>query len=320
MTLTYLVPLDGSELAEQALPYALKLATANAGRLVLVRVAITNDYALPEDFADKQQEAIRTSEDYLAMIASRVAGQIPIDTAVPYGRAASEILEEVNLRKADCVVMATHGRTGLAHLVYGSVAEEVVAHSHVPVLLVRARPGSAASPSFEPDEATVLVALDGSRFSEAALDGGLQVLGSSGRLVVLTTVVEPPDGPVYDEAGRIVVYVDQREESARSEALDYLYQAAANLRQRYPGRLIDMDVRLGKPAEGLVEAERDRSAALTIIATHGRTGLGRMILGSVAGEVLARGATPVLLVRPLQAVREPAAADTARALNLVSSP
>jgi nucleotide-binding universal stress UspA family protein len=121
----FVVPLDGSELAERALPYAVRLARAGQGRLMLVRVALAPP-SMTIDGAGwerDQREAVDAAEHYLGAIAEKLADQVPVETVVPYGRPAVQILEQVRLRDADGVVMATHGRTGLAKLLYGSVAE-----------------------------------------------------------------------------------------------------------------------------------------------------------------------------------------------------
>src|SRR5579859_6339681 len=168
----FVVPLDGSELAERALPYAVRLAHAGQGRITLVRVALAPP-SMTVDGAGwerDQREAIEAAEGYLAAVAEKFAAQAPVRTVVVYGRAAAQILDQVDRLEADGVVMATHGRTGLAHLLYGSVAETVLADSGVPVLLVHARPGQPAEPAFDPKAGRLVVPLDGSTFAEAAVE------------------------------------------------------------------------------------------------------------------------------------------------------
>ncbi len=283
MLRTLVVPLDGSELAERALPYAVRVASASGGRLVLVRVghhAEVGDITL-----------------YLASVAEKVATRVPVQTAPAFGQAAVEILDTVKRFGADEIVMATHGRTGLPHMLYGSVSEAVLAHSSVPVFLVHARPGEAAPPPFDPASARILVPLDGSRFSEAALSVGVDVLGTAGELV-LVCVVAPADEVELNDRGQVVEYLDQEEEGARGEALDYLRRIASQLKQSDPDLHVACEVRIGDAANGIVVAQIDRAADLVVMATHGRTGLSRSVMGSVAGAVLRTGTTPVLLVRP----------------------
>ena len=105
---------------------------------------------------------------------------MPVATAAPYGHAADRILESVQHFDADAIVMTTHGRTGLAHLLRGSVAEAVLAQSHVPVLLLHTRPGEAAAAPFDVSSARVLVPLDSSPFSETAVPVATSLLGGAG--------------------------------------------------------------------------------------------------------------------------------------------
>ena len=112
-----LVPLDGSELAERALPPALALAQKHDAQLVIVRAA--EAHTLPgTDQSEPQISAVNEAEEYLSTMATRL--NIPSDrlqTAVPYGETTSSILLEIQLRKADLVVMSTHGRNGIGRAV-----------------------------------------------------------------------------------------------------------------------------------------------------------------------------------------------------------
>src|ERR1041385_2590962 len=100
---------------------------------MLVRVALAVGPMTVDGMGweEEQLAAVREAEQYLAGVALRLESRVPVSTEVPYGRAADEIVSAVSRLGADAVVMATHGRTGLAHLVYGSVAEAVLAGSKV---------------------------------------------------------------------------------------------------------------------------------------------------------------------------------------------
>jgi len=307
----FVVPLDGSELAERALPYAVRLARAGQGRITLVRVAL----APPSMNVDgtgwerDQREAIDEAEHYLGAMAEKLAEQAPVETVVPYGRPAAQILDQVRQLDADGVVMATHGRTGLAHLLYGSVAETVLAESGVPVLLVRAHPAQPAEPAFDPMASRLMVPLDGSTFAEAAVDLAFDFLGPAGELV-LVSVIQEPDHILQDERGRVLAYLDQEVEDLTREARTYLESVARRLRQKDADIRVSVDVRMGEPDTGIIEAATERFADLIIMATHGRTGLRRVTVGGVAGNVLRKGTTPLLLVRPVMAHRpEPPAPE-----------
>jgi nucleotide-binding universal stress UspA family protein len=268
---TVVVPLDGSELAERALPYAVRFAAERGGRLVLVRVAL-GPPPTGLDWGRQHLAAMPEAKAYLAGVAKKVAMRVPVRTAPVCGHPADEILATVKQFAADSIVMATHGRTGLAHLLYGSVAEAVLSRSPVPVFVVNARPGEAAAPPFNSASARVMVPLDGSAFAEAVLPAALEIVGDAGELV-LTSVAEPPHH-------------------------DYLTRIQAGLRQQRPDLHVTLDGRTGDAAAGITIAEVALGADLVVMATHGRIGLRRALKGSVSGEVLATGSVPVVLVSP----------------------
>lgn len=134
-----LVPLDGSSVAEIALPEAVDLARGGAA-LVLLRAA--EPVRLPAaDPTERQVEVVRDAESYLDSVAAwaRKAGVTEIETSVWYAPAAEAIIEAARVRDVDLIVMATHGRSGLGRLVLGSVAESVMRGTTTPILLLRAR-------------------------------------------------------------------------------------------------------------------------------------------------------------------------------------
>jgi nucleotide-binding universal stress UspA family protein len=297
---TLLVPLDGSQLAERALPYAVRLAAERGGRLVLMRAAL----APPPSGLDWERQQLATMEEataYLSDVAQKVATRVPVTTAPLYGHAAVTILAAVEQFDADSIIMATHGRTGLAHLLHGSVAEAVLTGSPVPVFVVYARPGEAAAPPFNSASARIMVPLDGSAFAEAALPAALEIVGAAGELV-LCSVAEEPDHVERDDRGRVLAYLDQQEEAIKRDTLDYLRRIEAQLKQQRPDLRVTLDVRIGDPAAGIAMAEIACGADLVVMATHGRTGIRRAVLGSVAGRVLTAGSVPVLLVSPAASV------------------
>jgi len=164
-------------------------------------------------------------------------------------------------------------------------------------LLLHARPGESVSPPFDLPSARMLVPLDGSSLSEAAVPVAATMVGMAGELVLLM-VVEPPERVHRDDSGRVIAYVDQQETTVRQTAFDYLDGVAATVKKDNPDLHITSDVRVGAPAEGIIFAEVDRAADLVVMATHGRTGVDRVIRGSVAGDVVRDGHAPVLLVPP----------------------
>ena len=145
---TILVPLDGSPLAEVALPKALELAEISGARLLLLRAA--QAHSLPGlDPTDFQVKVVREAEEYLARVGERLADQgfKEVECSVWYGSAPYAIVEASRLYKVDLIVMTTHGRSGLGRLILGSVAESVLRGTTTPILLLRAAEAPVEAPA-----------------------------------------------------------------------------------------------------------------------------------------------------------------------------
>jgi nucleotide-binding universal stress UspA family protein len=136
---TILVPLDGSIVAEAALTPAVDLARTAGAKMVLLRAAEAHTGPLT-DPVEAQVHVMREAEEYLAATQARVksAGVAEVEVSAWYGAPAEAIVEAARHRKADLIVMSSHGRTGVARLVLGSVAESVLRATAVPILLIRA--------------------------------------------------------------------------------------------------------------------------------------------------------------------------------------
>jgi nucleotide-binding universal stress UspA family protein len=133
-----LVPLDGSDLAEAAIPAAVESAASRSSTLLLVRAAEARKTLPGADPIDAQIAAVREAEAYLDPVKARLEQQgLRVETHVWYGPAASAIMAAANLHKPDLIVMSTHGRSGLGRLIFGSVAESVLRGTTVPILLIR---------------------------------------------------------------------------------------------------------------------------------------------------------------------------------------
>jgi nucleotide-binding universal stress UspA family protein len=132
-----LVPLDGSALAESAIATAVEMARPGLATVMLVRAAEAYTWTDP---VEAQIEVVREAETYLAGVAERLKqqGLTKVETSVWYGPAAAAIVDAARARKADAIVMTTHGRGGLGRLILGSVAESVLRGTTTPILLLRA--------------------------------------------------------------------------------------------------------------------------------------------------------------------------------------
>jgi nucleotide-binding universal stress UspA family protein len=282
MTQPILVPVDGSELSERALAPAAILARAQAAELILARVLEPQVWMLtgPEGYtsADVYQDLFDTLEqdarESLERVVAGLSGQgVQASSMVLNGTAAASLLDLEESTHPGLVVMASHGRGGLARFALGSVADRMVRHGTVPVLVVRAF----TAPVAQLD--TALVPLDGSPTAEAALPMVEKLAGKPLRAV------------------RLLRAIGFHEDAA--EARNYL-SAIAN---RLAGAGLDtsVDVRVAEPARAIAEAAD--GVDLVILATHGRGGLDRLRHGSVAEAALRDLPRPVLLVRAAAVVR-----------------
>ncbi len=272
-----LVPLDGSPLAESALPFARALASRTGAALTLLRAAQYN--SLLSDMATDQYRAIESAEDYLTTVSDDLrASGFTVGGGVSFGGSAAEwIAEEAAARSADMVVMATHARIGTGRWLHGSVAEEVVHKSSVPTMLVGAADAASIAPRFAATEPVLVVPLDGSALAETALPLALGLAKAISARLVLVGVL-----PAHSTDGQPV-----------SGCLEGTAE-----RIQGQGFTIEVVERAGDPATEIAAAAVDHGAAAVIMATHGRSGLARTILGSVAGGVVHENAVPVVLVRP----------------------
>lgn len=133
-----LVPLDGSTLAEGVLPHVQALVKSLSAELVLLRVAFTHVFP-GADPIQSQVTVVQEAEDYVSGLAKRLQEEgVRAEAKVRYGDPVEEILDHVTRDHIDLIAMATHGRTGLKRVVMGSVAENVLRRTSVPMLLMRA--------------------------------------------------------------------------------------------------------------------------------------------------------------------------------------
>jgi nucleotide-binding universal stress UspA family protein len=310
------VALDGSALAERALPRAASLAQMSGARLALVRVV--KPWPVPGPVppgiaaADLVPEAdVQDADRYLAAQADALRALGPgvdVWTTVRIGDPADELLAvaaEQGGREGNAVlVLTTHGRSGLARTFWGSVADRVLRHAAVPVLLLPAS-GAAEWPAPAPEGRRLLVTLDGSALAEEIL-GAVGALAALDASLLLVRVVLPA-APEYMVARAVAGSVEPEESLDAAER--YLETVADGLRAR--GLRVETRALLGPPVPTIVHLATTAGADAIAIATHGRGGAARLVFGSVATGVLQRTTVPLLVLRPTAVRTHPAPADGA---------
>jgi nucleotide-binding universal stress UspA family protein len=283
-----LVPLDGSQLSQRALEPAIAMSKRAGAELLLVRTPVVDTLSFAVT-GSKQAEARNDALVYLETIRkSNEQPDLHIQTRLVEGDVAGAIVDTALSEQVDLIVMSTHGYSGLTRWVLGSVTEKVLRSAPCPVLAVRA----ARHPQ------KVLITLDGSPLSERAIEPGLAVAQSLNAAVTLLRVVPRVsiDGKL-DEHERGLSR--RMQEDLIEEARDYL-RARSEAAAR-SGVAIKSEVRIGSPADIILEHIETYGTDLIVMATHGRTGLKRWVYGSVTAKVLRSVNCSMLVIRPTDA-------------------
>jgi nucleotide-binding universal stress UspA family protein len=322
-----LVPLDGSTRAESAVPVAARLAQATGGAVILLQVVAppvnTGKFGSTEVYPSTGvDEELAQATGYLKTLASTSAlSGITTEVQTLVGAVAPAIISATSGLHADLVVMCSHGYTGFRRWMLGSVAHKLVPHSPVPVLILRDGGPKLADADVHPIR--VLVPLDGSLLSESALKPAAQLVAAlapkTKRGLQLLRVVDYTT--IHSKFSSADSYFDT-EMKTQAKAQDEHYLKA--VAQRFTeGDLAQYNMSVSTTvavdpdvAEAIVqEAEMTDgtgvASQLIAIATHGRGGLERWVLGSVAERVLHTTKLPLLVVHAAR-VAEETSKDTVR--------
>lgn len=320
-----LVPLDGSGFAESALPVAVAVtrgsggvgsleivsahdpappAMAGAEEAAVMMAPVHTDTlgAVPVTAAAIRESLREARTTYLHDVAGRLRDEASLDPGVALleGRADRAILERVEERGVDLVVMATHGRGPIERAWLGSVADRLVRELAVPVLLVRPTVAKPADLTVSPAVQRVLVALDGSTLAEAALGPATLLAEALSVPVALIRAIS-----VAGEIGSAYLPHAAQEhrdhlERSREEATAYVRKVSGELSARGVS-VAGAEVVEGPAARTILNAADPGGDDVIAMATHGRGGLRRLVLGSVSDKVVRAATGPVLLVRPAEA-------------------
>jgi len=311
---TIMVPLDGSSLGEYALPLALGIARRAAATLDLVHVCTAlgpNAFGGELDapiLGEMQRKQLRVrAHAYLEQLKDSLSPrwEVEIRATVLDGRAVDMLYDHALTSGADLVVMTTHGYGPLTRAWMGSVADKLVRRLPTPILL--ARPHHEALDLLENvhDQAFqhVLIPLDGSALSEEILRPALAIGALMDAKYTLMQALDPlvaqHTNPPY-AAGLDLNML----EGLRESTLGYLEGVADRLRAQ--SLEVRTDLVVGQPHVAILDYTRDHAIDLIAMSTHGRGGLARMLLGSVADKVMRGAEAPVLLQRPRGETATPA--------------
>jgi nucleotide-binding universal stress UspA family protein len=293
-----LIPLDRSDLAEQAVEPALALGQPHETSFILLHVP--SPVLIPAPDLSKSMPYAYHGQDLPHMEGQEYLNRIKYShrdndflfvNRMYEGDPASAIVDCAKAENVDLIVMTTHGRSGLSRWVYGSVTEKVLSNAPCPVLaLHQPRPMK-----------HVLITLDGSQLAESALVPGLEIAKQLDATVTLMKVAGEPE-PVdilateqlnQYEAG-LGTHMATR--NAAEESLAYLQMFERTYQDM--GVMMTTAVSEGNAADNILKFADDADVDLIVMATHGHTGLRRWVYGSVTEKVLRRTTANILVVRP----------------------
>ena len=305
-----LVPLDGSARAEKAIPVAARIARALGGSVILLRVATapvdTGKYSSTSGYVEETVDIdLAGATSYLEHIA-RLDELAGINTEIKTftGAVAPAILAASQSLHANIIVMCSHGFTGFKRWALGSVADKVTRHSPIPVFVLREGGPLPATAEHQPVRA--LVAVDGSPLSETVLEPAAYLASAlaestsqQGALHLLRVVDLPASGGKFKSDAHIDTGTKEQVKHEDEEYLDTLLHRLNADDLEFLDLAITSSVEADPDiAEAIVKKSEQDKFDFIAIATHGRGGVQKWALGSVAGRVLHATTLPLLIMRP----------------------
>jgi nucleotide-binding universal stress UspA family protein len=310
-----LVPLDGSPLAEQVLAWVGILAKGMQSQVELLRVVEPPPQDLPDSAHGIDPHRLFASiashaQDYLEGLAIPLRQNgLSVSSIVREGSPASSIANEGAKEPDTLITMTTHGRSGISRWLLGSVTDKVLHATTNPLLMVRAY--DQENPPEAVNLQTIIVPLDGSSLAEQVLPHAAS-LARALKLRVLLVRVTPSLGEYqryledYPLDSSSTVYSGMYEELSREEdalAMQYLHQVQEKLNNQGVSSVEERLLK-GHAADAIVSLARETPHSLVAMTSHGRSGVGRWLLGSVADRVVHHSRDLVLVIRAAEETSE----------------
>lgn len=295
-----LVPLDGSKLAEGILPVVKRFAEALGAEIHLLTIVDQELVgAVNKSLGGRYQQQPKGSltelaESYLQTLATGL--QVPLDQvrfSAHIGVVPEAIIAEAEQQPDTLIAMSTHGRSGVGRFLLGSVANKVLHGTETPLLLYRSQDGATRTATSE--VSTVIVPLDGSALAEQALPHVADLAKALDLQVLLVRMTQPLTS--YDVGQEGGYYPADLLEQLEQDARDYLKSQAEAL-QKLGLKKVSVREIFGYPANAVIDLAQKTPRSFVAMTTHGRSGLRRFALGSVAERVVTYGDAPVLVIRP----------------------
>lgn len=298
-----LVPVDGSESAEKAITLAFRLAREHAAEIVFCHaidyagIAAETAMAAGVDLAGTFATLDESAKELLMAARSRALSANIQSTAYKLeGRSVTSIASFAVEQRVDAIVMGTRGLGGFPHLLLGSTAEGILRTATVPVFVVHAD-SHVASLDAKLGFSSIAVAVDDSEPADAAAAFATELAAASGGKMTFISVID--SDALYDQISRYGGYGAVAIQSEWEVETQYLVDAAARRSKSAGVTATETVVAFGDPGEQLLSRIGSSNADLVAIGTHGRRGLRRLLLGSVAEAIVRKCKTPVVVIRSL---------------------
>ncbi|MBI2849664.1 MAG: universal stress protein [Chloroflexi bacterium] len=304
-----LVPLDGSELAEEVCVYARELAGRLDIDVVLLHVSNPASEALKPMEQAYIEHIAEVFSGQVAEVQKKTSGQqkvapVKVTGELVVGYAADEILSYADKNSIDLIVLASHGRSGIKRWTVGSIASKVMSATKIPVWLIKSV-GTKETPYDQWPSQTLMVLLDGSELAESVLPHA-EYLAKQRRAgpvdIALVRIAEPLNIPTYyspDISGVSLNwgnFIQQETMRRKQAAKEYLAKMEEQLKNK--GLTVKTVVLEGRPTDEVVDYANKVPFSMIIMATHGRSGLSRLVYGSVAANVLHGVSRPMFIIKP----------------------
>ena len=283
-----LVPLDGSKLAEGVLLYVRLLAGALKLPVDLMHV---NDPQTVVPFPHPMQ-----GDDYLKEVAASLPTSLTVNCRVENGRAAEVIVDRASADAGTLITMATHGRSAARRWLLGSVAQKVLQASINPLVLIR--PSEEILSRSEVGLNTLILPLDGSHLAEKIFPHVVYLAKHLKLEVVLLRTYTLPTTGYFMSAGVSPPAIGELGVKIKEEATDYLRTKVEELQAEGIEKVSFVLVE-GRGPEEIIDLTRKTANTMVAMSTHGRSGIGRWVLGSVTDRVVCYSGDPVLVIRPI---------------------
>jgi nucleotide-binding universal stress UspA family protein len=296
-SLTLLVPLDGSPMAESTLPVAELLASRCQVTVFLLHVMEKNAPATIH--GERHLSSIGEAEDYLETTARRLTNKgMDVQLHVhpnEVGNVAGSILEHAQESNPDLVLLCTHGHGGMREVISGSIAQQVLKHGKWPVLLI---PPEIAVTGLLHKLETVLVPVDRIHQHDQALAWAMTLARAFGAEIYLLLVIPTAD-TLYGESAVpqrfMPTTVNALLELSEKEAIDYARELAA--RSGSAELRVKWEVVRGDAISQIVSCTQRTGADMVVLASHGRAGVGALMEGSIVRRFIGQTTKPLLLIK-----------------------